>query len=112
VVLFLLSVDGGEPCYPDEFADDRKEKIKWDLAENYLPAPASTWEKDHIEINVRHFGRRLLHDKAGVIYTRVELKNTDTQPHQLKLIVNGNKVSERTLELGDDKMRKDRKSVV
>ncbi len=52
-------------------------------------------------MKIQHFGRRLLHDKANVIYTRVELKNKDDRSHQLKLLLNGNNVAERVFETGD-----------
>jgi len=107
VVIFLLSVDGSEPYYPDEFAENRREKIKWSLAEDYLQAPVSVWDKDKIEVKIEHFGRRLLHDKANVIYSRIELKNRDNRSHKLKLLLNGNNVSERAFELGDFRMQKE-----
>jgi len=112
VVLFLLSVDGGKPYYPDEFADDRRETITWSLAENYLPAPTSAWEKDHVEIKIKHFGRRLLHDKASVIYTRIELKNLDDKSHKTKLILNGTNVSERAFETGDFRVEKENEHII
>jgi len=112
VVMFLLSVDEGAPYYPDEFADDRRETIKWSLAEDYLPAPTSAWEKDHVEMKIQHFGRRLLNDKANVIYSRVELKNLDDKPHQLKLLLNGNNVSERAFEVGDFKVHKENEHII
>lgn len=112
VVMFLLSVDGGQPYYPDEFAENRKETIKWSLAEDYLPVPTSIWEKDHVEMKIQHFGRRLLHDKADVIYTRIELKNLDDKPHQLKLLLNGNSVSERAFELSDFKVQKENEHII
>ncbi len=112
VVVFLLSVDGGKPYYPDEFADNRRETIKWSLAEDYLPAPTSVWEKDHMEMKIQHFGRRLLNDKANVIYSRVELKNLDDKPHQLKLLLNGNNVSERAFEVGDFKVQKENEHII
>jgi hypothetical protein len=107
VVLFLLSVDGGKPYYPDEFAEDRRETIKWSLAENYLPAPTSVWEKDHVEMKIQHFGRRLLHDKANVIYSRVEVRNLDDKPQKVKLLLNGTNISERAFETGGSLMKKE-----
>lgn len=101
LVLFLLSVDGAPPYYPDETAGNRRESIKWSFAGDYLPAPVSAWEKDKVEIKIHHFGRRLLHDKANVVYTRVELKNKDVRAHRVKLMVNGNHVAERTFRLGN-----------
>jgi hypothetical protein len=107
VVLFLLSVDGGEPYYPDEFAEDRRKTINWSLAENYLPAPTSIWQKDHVEMKIQHFGRRLLHDKANVIYSRVTVRNLDNKPQKVKVLLNGTNVSERALETGSTRMQKE-----
>ena len=107
VVLFLLAVDGGQPYYPDENAANRRESIKWSLAEDYLPAPVSVWEKDSVEVKIQHFGRRLMHDKANVVYTRVELKNRDNKAHRVKLMVNGNNVADRTFNLGSFNLQKE-----
>lgn len=111
VVMFLLSVDGGQPYYPDEFAENRRETIKWSLDEDYLPSPTSIWEKDHVEMKIQHFGRRLLH-KADVIYTRIELKNRDNKSHLLKLLLNGNNVSERAFEVGNFKVQKENEHII
>jgi hypothetical protein len=112
VVMFLLSVDGGQPYYPDEFAENRRKTIRWSLAEDYLPAPTSVWEKDNVEVKIQHFGRRLLNDKANVIYTRVELKNKDNKSHKLKLLLNGNNVSERAFEVGNFKVQKESEHII
>jgi len=112
VVLFLLSVDGGEPYYPNEFADNRRETIRWSLAEDYLPAPTSVWKKDNIEVKIQHFGRRLLNDKADVIYTRVKLKNLDKKSHKLKLLLNGNNVSDRAFAVGNFKVQKENEHII
>ena len=107
VVMFLLSVDGGKPYYPDEFADDRRKTINWSLAENYLPAPTSVWLKDNVEMKIQHFGRRLLNDKANVIYSRVEVRNLDDRSQKVKFLLNGTNVSERAFETGGSHMQKE-----
>jgi hypothetical protein len=111
-VVFLLSVDGGKPYYPDEFVENRRETIKWSLAEDYLPAPTSVWVKDLVEMKIQHFGRRLFNDKANVIYSRIELKNLDDKSHQVKLLLNGTNVTERAFETGDFSMQKENEHLI
>jgi hypothetical protein len=99
LVCFLLSVDGSEPWYPNENSPERRTNIQWSLAENYLSAPTSGWEKDKIKIDILHFGRRILDNKVNAVYTRITLKNTDSLPHNATLSINGNFVQERVFPL-------------
>ena len=98
-VFFLLSVDGSEPYYPDETAPFRRKAIHWSIAENYLPFPVSEWEKDGVSIRITHVGRRLLNRSVNAVYTQVKLTNTGTVPHQVQLIICGNKAFERVFPL-------------
>jgi hypothetical protein len=100
IVLFLLSVDGSVPFYPDEKDPFRRKTIDWSIADNYLPFPISKWEKDHIEMQIMHFGRRILNDSVNVVYTQVKLTNNDKAAHKATIIVNGDDVNERVFPLG------------
>jgi len=99
IVLFMLSVDNSEPFYPYEKNPDRRKTIHWSIAENYLPAPVSKWEKDKVEISITHFGKRVLNDSVNVVYTQVKLTNTDKVAHKADLVINGNYISERVFPL-------------
>ena len=95
VVVFLLSVDDSEPFYPSERDPERRKNIQWNIAENYLPFPTSAWEKDKIKMQITHFGKRILNKEVNAVYSEIQITNTDTKSHEVKLIVNGNYVSER-----------------
>jgi hypothetical protein len=95
VVLFLLSVDGSAPYYPDEMNPNRRKEIAWSLAENYLPVPVSQWEKEEVAIQITHVGKRILNNSVNAVYTQVKLTNNGKISHQTKLVINGNYVSER-----------------
>ena len=43
---------GGKNYFPDEFARDRRARIKWHLAEGYLPSPISEWKAGNVPISI------------------------------------------------------------
>jgi hypothetical protein len=64
-----------------------------------LPFPVSKWEKDRVEIQITHFGKRILKESVNAVYTQVKLTNTDRVSHQTQLVINGKAVSERVFSL-------------
>ena len=98
-VFFLIGVDGGELYYPNEKSKDRKETIKWHLAEGYLPFPVSKWQHNNIEVEITHFGKRHLDNIINVVYSQVRIKNLDKTSHKVKLAVQGEGVAERVFPL-------------
>ncbi len=111
-VFFLLSVDGSEPFYPDEFAPTRRKDIQWGLPEGYLNFPQSRWKKDGVTIEITHVGRRLLQDKVCAIYTRVRLNNEDERMHRVALHIAGTSVGERCLPLKKTKYQSETDSLL
>jgi hypothetical protein len=102
-IVFLLSVDGSAPYYPDEKAADRRRTINWTLAEGYLPSPVSKWVKDSVEITIQHFGSRLLNNTVNAVYTRVLIKNMGKRNQITTLLVNGENVNARMFVLNRNK---------
>ena len=98
-VFFMLGVDGNTPFYPDEMAADRRKAIDWHLAEGYLPFPVSRWQHDNIEVEITHFGRRVLKDFVDVVYSQVKLRNISSTSHKTALVIRGEGVAERVLPL-------------
>ena len=96
-VFFMLSVDGSEAFYPDEFSPTRRMDVQWNLAEGYLPFPCSLWKKDGVAIEIMHVGRRILNDSVNAVYTQVRISNEDARPHHLSLHIAGASVAERCL---------------
>lgn len=94
-VFFLLSVDGSEPYYPNEFSKTRRQEIDWHLAENNLPFPVSCWEYEGVKMQITHVGRRILDNAVNVVYTQVVISNNDDVPHEVTLHVAGTSVAER-----------------
>ena len=107
IIMFLLQVDDGDIFYPNEKATDRRQKIQWSLANEYLPAPSSKWKKDGIEIQIQHFGDRLFNNSVNAVYSRIILANMDDKSHNLKLLLNGVNISERCFPIGHYKMNID-----
>jgi hypothetical protein len=106
IVLFLLSIDGSAPYYPDETNPNRRKVIEWTLAENFLPFPVSQWEKDDIVIQITHVGRRILNASVNAVYTQVTLTNKGSVSHQTQLIINGDYVSERVFPTNHTNLEK------
>jgi hypothetical protein len=77
----------GKSYYPDEFAADRRQKINWYLAENFLPSSVSEWRAAAITVKVQHVANRVFDDRATVVLTRVELKNNSAHPINAELHV-------------------------
>lgn len=98
-VFFKLGVDGSLPYYPDEQSTDRRENIKWFLAESFLPFPVSQWEYNKMQVEITHLGRRLLANSVNVVYTQVKITNVDTISHRATLFVIGESVRERVFPL-------------
>lgn len=82
-LFFMVSVDGSEPFYPDEFSPKRHKEIHWHLAERSLPFPVSSWEFGGVRIQITHVGRRILGNSMNVVYTRVVVTNVDNEPHDV-----------------------------
>jgi len=96
VILFLISVDDGKPFYPDEKATDRRQNIKWYLAENYMPSPVSEWKHQGVKVKIQHIGDRILNNSVDAVYTQVTLSNESTAPKNVKLLLNGKEVANRS----------------
>jgi hypothetical protein len=78
---------------------NRRKNIKWSLADGFLPFPTSIWKKNNIQVEIIHFGRRLLNNSVDVVYTRVIVKNLDKSTHFTNLLVQGDCVRERVFPL-------------
>lgn len=76
-IQFAVSIEG-KMYFPDEFASDRKQKIKWYLKDGYLPAPVSEWDAGSIHVKIFHFADRVLNNQVTAVYSRVELSSAST----------------------------------
>jgi hypothetical protein len=78
----------GQLYTPDEFAPNRKEAIKWYLADNYIPSPVSEWNAGKVKIEIQHFANRVANDNATAVYSKVTIRNEDKEEKQVRLIIN------------------------
>ena len=86
-VQFAIESDG-KLHYPDEMASDRRESIKWYLADEFMPSPVSEWMAGAVAVRIQHFAQRLLNDKATAVFTRVRLTNATPDLQAVTLDVN------------------------
>jgi hypothetical protein len=107
IIMFLMQVDDGDIFCPDEKAPDRRQRIQWSLANEYLPSPVSIWSKDGIEFRIQHFGEKILNDSVNAVYSRIILTNKEKNNRKVRLLLNGVNVSERCFPLGNFKMKKE-----
>jgi len=87
IIQYAVEVDNVQ-YVPDEYAPDRKAKIDWSLAENYLPCPVSKWDAGEVKVEIRHFANRVLADKATAVFSRVSLTNSADTEKTVRLKVN------------------------
>lgn len=87
VVLFTVDVDGVE-YFPDEHAPDRKLKIGWHMNDGYMPSPVSEWDAGPLHVRIQHFAVRVPGGQTTIAYSRVQLINRASEPHQFDLYVN------------------------
>ncbi len=85
---------GGTLFTPDEYATDRKTKIKWYLSEGYLPSPISEWDAGHFHVKIQHLVRRILNDGASAIYSRIIVKNNAIDSGTARILINAGVESE------------------
>lgn len=111
-LFFMLSVDGADPFYPDEFSITRRKDIDWHLAEGSLPFPVSSWEHEGVRLQVTHVGRRLLDNSVNAVYTQVIMTNVDDKAHEVSLHVIGESAPERCFFLGKAKYSSEPKALV
>jgi len=77
------------------YTDQQSETMMNCAGNEYLKTPAM----DYIANN-------------GIRFTRVELRNRDNESHKLKLLLNGNNVSERAFETGDFEVQKENEHII
>ena len=87
IIQYAVEVDNVQ-YVPDEYAPDRRAKIDWSLAENYLPCPVSKWDAGKVKVEIRHFANRVLEDQATAVFSRVSLTNTSDSQRTVRLEVN------------------------
>jgi hypothetical protein len=89
------AVRAGTTLYtPDEYAADRKPKIKWYLSEGYLPSPVSEWDAGHIHIKIQHFVYRILNGTTSAVYSRISLKNNAADSATARILINASSANE------------------
>lgn len=86
-IQYTVEVDG-KSYHPNEFSADRRSKIKWYLADGYLPSPVSEWQAENISVKIQHFANRILDDRATAVYTRVSLTNRGNSDEEVRLNIN------------------------
>jgi len=86
-IQYVVAIEG-QDYFPNEFAPDRKEKIKSYLAEGYLPSPISEWQAGPIRVRIQHFANRILQDTATAVYSRVILTNGGNERVTAQLKIN------------------------
>jgi len=86
IIQYTVAVDG-VTYIPDEFALDRKSRIKWYLRDGYLPCPISEWMAGTFRVQIQHFANRVLADRLTAVYTRVRVTSTGTIPKVVRLNV-------------------------
>lgn len=86
-VQFTVEVDG-KTYVPDEFAKNRREMIKWYLADEFMPSPVSEWNAGSIHVKIQHFVNRILDDKATAVFSRVMLTNSKVSKKTVQLNIN------------------------
>ncbi|MFQ6115088.1 MAG: PA14 domain-containing protein, partial [bacterium] len=86
-IQYTVKVDG-KTYYPDEFAADRRSKIKWYLAEGYLPSPISEWNASSMTVKIQHVANRILDNRATAVYTRISLTNNENSVKNVRLNIN------------------------
>lgn len=79
---------GGTTYVPDEMAVNRRELIKWSLADEFMPSPMSEWSAGPIGVKIQHFANRVLDGKATAVYSRIGLTNRGTAMKAVTLTVN------------------------
>ncbi len=86
-IQYTFTVDG-TTYSPDEFAADRKTKIKWYLRDGYQPCPTSEWDAGTTHVTIQHFANRILSDSATAVYSRVTVKNNATSTKTIRININ------------------------
>jgi hypothetical protein len=86
-IQYALTVNG-ITCFPDEFAPDRKSKIKWYLRDGYLPCPVSRWIAGPVQVEIQHFSNRILKDSVTALYSRVRITNSSKIIQSVRLNIN------------------------
>jgi hypothetical protein len=86
IIQYTAAVDG-TTYIPDEFALDRKSRIKWYLRDGYLPSPTSEWMAGTLSVEIQHFANRLLSDSLTAVYSRVRFTNTGSVRQDVRLNV-------------------------
>jgi hypothetical protein len=86
IIQYTVTVDG-ITYVPDEFALDRKSRIKWLLRDGYLPSPISQWMAGAFRVEIQHFANRVLADTLTAVYSRVRVTSTELIPKVVRLNV-------------------------
>ena len=86
IIQYTVTVDGATYA-PDEFALDRKSRIKWFLRDGYLPCPISQWMAGTFRVEIQHFAHRVLADRLTAVYSRVRVTSTGSVPKVVRLNV-------------------------
>jgi hypothetical protein len=86
LIQYTVTVDGATYT-PDEFALDRKSRIKWYLRDGYLPCPISQWMAGTFRVEIQHFANRVLADHLTAVYSRVRVTSTGLVPKVVRLNV-------------------------
>jgi len=89
-IQYVVDVDGSTH-YPDEYAADRRSRIKWYLADKFMPSPVSEWEAGNVGVKIQHFSVRReekMFLDATVVFTRISLTNNGHQDQTARLNVN------------------------
>ena len=86
-VQFALETDGTR-YLPDEKGVNRRELIKWYLADEFMPSPVSEWTAGPIGVRIQHFANRVLNGKATAVYSRIGLTNRGTSLKTVTVDVN------------------------
>jgi hypothetical protein len=79
---------GGKTYAPDEFAPDRKSRIKWYLRDGYFPCPTSEWMAGTLSVKIQHFANRILSDRVTAVYSRVTVTNKSGISQDIRIDVN------------------------
>jgi hypothetical protein len=79
---------GNKTYFPDEFAPDRKTKIKWYLRDGYQPCPVSEWQAGPVTVEIQHFADRILDDRLTAVFSRVRIINNSAAVQKVRLNIN------------------------
>jgi hypothetical protein len=85
---------GGKLYTPDEFGTRRRTRIRWYLADEYMPSPVSEWRAGSVDVRIQHFANRVLNNKATVVFSRVGLTNQTARMLAVKFHVNASATDE------------------